>query len=483
MRQVLTLGIVASWVVMAALLVQRHARPSAEPLMLPTAATLDERDEWFGIYAEGRKIGHAHRVTARTEDGYAFYEDSVVALAMLGVPQTLRTALTAETDDAFILRRFTFALTSPATEFRAHGTSDGHRLDVTYGAVGHEADLSLPLDDPIHLPSTLRPHILAAEPAAGARFTLPVFSPMTLGNEPMTVTIEGREQLAGADGPTEALKLSEEYGSVRTTVWLDDDGAVLRETTALGFALEREPRALARSGIDDHAPIDLVTASRIPLTGSIPSPRGAALLRLRVTGAGRTTIPNAPPRQRLEDDLLRIAREPIPAAAPLDGPRHAALAPYVAAAPLIEADDPEILAQARAIVGDASDAIIAARRLVHWVYTHVAKEPSVTVPSARAVLAAGRGDCNEHAVLLTALARASGIPARMVAGAVYANDGFYYHAWTELWLGAWISADAVFDQLPVDATHVKLMDGGPERHIALVSVIGRLAFEVEGVSS
>jgi len=451
--------------------------------MLPTAATLDERDEWFGVYAEGRKIGHAHRVTARTEDGYAFYEDSVVALAMLGVPQTLRTALTAETDDAFILRRFTFTLTSPATEFSAHGASDGRRLDVTYGAAGHEAELSLPLDDPIHLPSTLRPHVLAANSEPGTRYSLPVFSPMTLGNEPMTVTIEGREQIAGAEGPIEALKLSEEYGSVRTTVWLDDDGAVLRETTALGFALEREPRAMALRGAEDHAPIDLVTVSRIPLTGAIPSPRGASLLRLRVTGAGRTAIPDAPPRQRLQRDLLHVTREPMPTAAPLDRVPPAALAPYLAPAPLIEADDPKIAARARTIVGDTDDAVIAARRLVHWVYSHVAKEPSVTVPSARAVLAAGRGDCNEHAVLLTALARASGIPARMVAGAVYANDGFYYHAWTELWLGGWISADAVFDQLPVDATHVKLMDGGPERHIALVSVVGRLAFEVEGVSS
>lgn len=483
MRQVLTLGIVASWVVMAALLVQRHARPTAEPLMLPTAATLDERDEWFGVYAEDRKIGHAHRVTARTEDGYAFYEDSVVALAMLGVPQTLRTALTAETDDAFTLRRFAFTLTSPATVFTAHGTSDGDQLDVRYGTAGHEAELSLPLTNAIHLPNTLRRHVLATEPAPGTRYTLPVFSPMTLGNEPMTVTIEGREEIAGATGPTEALKLSEEHGGVRTTVWLDDSGAVLRETTALGFALEREPRATALRGADDHAPIDLVATSRIPLTGAIASPRGVAALTLRVTGSGRTTIPNAPPRQRLLNDILRVTREPMPATAPLAGARDAALAPYLIAAPLIEADDPEITARARTIVGDADDAVIAARRLVGWVYAHVAKEPSVTVPSARAVLAAGRGDCNEHAVLLTALARASGIPARMVAGAVYANDGFYYHAWTELWLGRWISADAVFDQLPTDATHVKLIEGGPERHIALASVIGRLAFEVEGGSS
>jgi transglutaminase-like putative cysteine protease len=100
------------------------------------------------------------------------------------------------------------------------------------------------------------------------------------------------------------------------------------------------------------------------------------------------------------------------------------------------------------------------------------------MPSARAVLRARRGDCNEHAVLLTALARAAGVPARVVAGAVYLDDGFYYHAWTEMWLGTWVSADAVFDQLPADATHVKLVEGGPERHFQLAGVIDRLAFTV-----
>jgi transglutaminase-like putative cysteine protease len=84
-------------------------------------------------------------------------------------------------------------------------------------------------------------------------------------------------------------------------------------------------------------------------------------------------------------------------------------------------------------------------------------------------------------VLLTALARAAGIPARVVAGAMYLDGGFYYHAWTELWLGRWVSADAVFRQLPADATHVKLVEGGPERHAALAATVGRLAFAAEEV--
>jgi len=135
------------------------------------------------------------------------------------------------------------------------------------------------------------------------------------------------------------------------------------------------------------------------------------------------------------------------------------------------------VARARAIVGDERDPARGAERLLHWVATSLTREPSATVPSAREVLRVLRGDCNEHAVLLTALARAAGVPARMVAGAVYQDGDFYYHAWSELWLGGrWVSADAVFRQMPVDATHVKLVEGGPERHLGLAAVVGRLFF-------
>ena len=40
-----------------------------------------------------------------------------------------------------------------------------------------------------------------------------------------------------------------------------------------------------------------------------------------------------------------------------------------------------------------------------------------------------------------------------------------------------MSADAVFHQMPTDATHVKLIEGGPERHIGLADLVGQLSFE------
>jgi len=94
------------------------------------------------------------------------------------------------------------------------------------------------------------------------------------------------------------------------------------------------------------------------------------------------------------------------------------------------------------------------------------------------VLDMGEGDCNEHAVLLAALGRAAGLPTRVVAGTVYLEGFFYYHAWCEVWLGRWVPIDPAFDQFPADATHIKFVVGGPEEQMAMLAIIGRLGIEV-----
>jgi transglutaminase-like putative cysteine protease len=88
------------------------------------------------------------------------------------------------------------------------------------------------------------------------------------------------------------------------------------------------------------------------------------------------------------------------------------------------------------------------------------------------------GDCNEHAMLLAALARAAGIPARVEAGLVYMKGRFYYHAWNLLFLGRWVTADAVFGQLPADVTHLRLVTGSMQQQLDLAAVIGNITIDV-----
>jgi transglutaminase-like putative cysteine protease len=255
-------------------------------------------------------------------------------------------------------------------------------------------------------------------------------------------------------------------------VWIDRRGRALREEGALGFVLRREPADVARAGLDAGAAVDVVATTRVPFEGAIADPRALAQLVVRVSGEAAHRVPDAPPRQRVTGDVVRITREDR---APGEADADAELDRYRGPSPFVESDDPAVVARARAIVGAATAPREKARRVLDWVAANVEREPSLTIPSARDVLRARRGDCNEHAVLVAALLRAAGLPARIVAGIAYADDGFYYHAWNEVWLDGWVSADAVFEQMPVDATHVKLLEGGPERHVRLAEVVGRLA--------
>src|SRR5690242_12591577 len=114
MRTALTVAVVLSWLVMVGLLVEKQGAPPPVPAAPATTDAGADRDEWFAVLRDGRRIGRAHRTTTRTESGVRYTEDLVLALAMLDVPQRVHTSLVAETGSAGALRSFRFALDSPA---------------------------------------------------------------------------------------------------------------------------------------------------------------------------------------------------------------------------------------------------------------------------------------------------------------------------------------------------------------------------------
>ena len=136
----------------------------------------------------------------------------------------------------------------------------------------------------------------------------------------------------------------------------------------------------------------------------------------------------------------------------------------------IESDAPELR---RAVAGIASprlsgDALM--RGLSRVARTRLSGIDYEGHYSARAAWHRRKGDCTENAVLLAALARAAGIPARVASGLVYdreryhgTSEAFLPHAWTLAWIdGRWRSYDISVEGF--DATHVALTigDGDPE---------------------
>jgi len=154
---------------------------------------------------------------------------------------------------------------------------------------------------------------------------------------------------------------------------------------------------------------------------------------------------------------------------------------YLISTPTLQSDHPEIRSVAKKRTRSSKPCEII-KDLNSYVFTKMEKRYTATFSSALESLRSGFGDCGEHAVLLAALLRASGVPARIVNGVVYMPEksGYYYHVWVMAHDGKhWLFADPAFGLFP--AAHDRLpfvIDDEGQRLLAIAKVIGKVSVKV-----
>jgi Transglutaminase-like superfamily len=472
-------GIVILWVTLLGVLLRERWTSPPEKPRPATHATLHVGDEWLNVYHQTQKIGYVHQHVAKTDGGFDFEEQSLLRLVVMDAPQTVRTILSGQTGPNYALQEFNFELSSGVGTLRAHGLVGDGALSLTLSSSGDRSTQRIPLTGPIYLPSVLRDVVAADELRAGHQLQLEVFDPAAMQQAIMQVTVERQEPVPDDSSGQRAWRVREEFKGIRTTAWIDDQGNTLREEGPMGLVLQRtDAREAIHDGWDDGSALDLVQTVAIPVTQAIDKPRQASSLRVHLRGIDLDQVPSDA-RQKRDGDTWTIQREDLRTATsyalPYTKPSHRT---DLQATTLLQVDHPRVRAAAAQAIGGERDALGAVRRLLAWIHGYMRQAITVSIPNALQVLDERQGDCNEHSVLFAALARASGIPTRVVAGVVYLNGAFYYHAWDEVWLGRWISVDPVFDQFPADATHIKFVEGGPEEQFEILRVIGRVGIDV-----
>jgi hypothetical protein len=136
---------------------------------------------------------------------------------------------------------------------------------------------------------------------------------------------------------------------------------------------------------------------------------------------------------------------------------------YLESHPLIEADDPEIMAKANEITKNARNTWEAALEIARWVNQNIEYNHSGNKFSALGVLKSGKGVCGQFSILTAALCRAVRIPARYITGYAYAKsiNAFGPHSWIEVYIDetGWRSMDPTWGQYEfIDPTHIGLSD-------------------------
>lgn len=470
----------------------RGRATSLDPSEAPPPAELAHAS-YYGVFYEDAKVGFAESSRVAQPDGGArFIDRAYWKFKTQGAVQSLAVETDAVADAHWKLRTFKMRVDAGPALLSASGEVTGDALDVELVTAGRTVRDTIQLDAPLLLPGMARAYVAARNPVAGSTYVMDIYNPVVRSTEKLEVVVEGRDEFGWR--LKEILR-----GSLSTTAWIDDDGNTVRELSPMGFEMRAMPRAEAVQMPDDNVP-DLVFAVSVPVRGRIPEPSTLKELKLRFGGVDLERFEDlSGGRQFRYRDEVTIQVDPYPARGtytlPYEGPEdpESSTPPdgwkeALASEPLIQSDDPAIVSEARRILGKERDPARAARKLSEWVHTHLAKENSVGVPSALEVLNNMSGDCNEHTVLFTALARSQGLPTRMAAGVVYTHargggTGLYYHAWPEVWVGdRWVAVDPTLGQVPADATHVRFVTGSLNEQVDILSLIGTLRAEVVSVS-
>ena len=475
---------ILSWVLMMGILFQKtYVRPVSHKIGWSGAGgpKVQPGEQWMGIYFHDKKIGYAFTGWEKEGLDLRLMERTVMDLTVMGQPQTVNVSTQCLLDPALQLKSFRFLLTSDQVNFQAMGEVKGKQLEVRLFGIGENKLIQVPLDKVPFLWPNLRFFLKDQNWKENKSLQVALFDPATLNLETLTIRAEGEEQLRIGNQEVQALRLEQSYKGITVRSWIGPGGDILKEESPLGFTLIKEEKETAiLKGRGRGKAEDLIAATAVPSRVKIPNPRALRILRLGLGDLPREGLDLEGGRQRLRGDSLEIVREDLSFQAPRLPLRDPGLDPYLRPTPFIQSDHPELRQTASSILKGERNSLVAAKELATWVFENVEKRPILSIPSSLEVLHSRVGDCNEHTALFAGLARAAGLPTKVVAGLVYSKGNFYYHAWPEIYVGRWVAIDPTLDQFPADATHVRLIEGGLERQAELARVIGKVNLEVLG---
>jgi len=475
---IFVLGFITLFMIRLNLLQKLFFRP--QTLSVSAIKSPGDKDTWMNIVQNNRKIGFSHSRFSAEPDGYRLQETVLMRINTMGMVQDINLKTIGRLNPDFSLAEFDFKIKSGRFSFNVNGAVSGEVLTVRTMSAGTGRQTEIPLQAKPYLLPAITAAMSATELKTGDKYTFDIFDPATMGQTPVIVDVIGMEDLQIAGEIQSATKVALNFKGTSLLAWIGEHGDVLKEKGILGLQLEKTTRDDALRDLAQAPSADLTQIASVASNVLLEDLDRLSALRVEIGGIPIQSVQLTGGRQTVKANILTIEKETTANLSTDIGEQNLQHLEkiFLKPGPFIQSDDPKIQALAQEITGNHTAPLEKIRMLVDWVYKNIDKRPVLSLPDALSTLENRVGDCNEHAVLLVALARAAGIPCRVEAGLVYLKGSFYYHAWNLVYLGRWITVDAVFNQIPADVSHIRLATGSLNQQLDLMGVIGKLQLKI-----
>lgn len=476
----MTCRILAAFFIAAALLVQTSE-----------AFNWVDHDDWSGIYFQNKKLGFSHSILTVRENEITMNSRIYFRLKVEDVNQVTSFSQETRLDKNLRVKSFSLLQEIMGNRQKIEGSVRKGQLDYEVTTLGYVKKYSKPFSAQGGLSSTVFLNILHKGLKVGEKGSFKIFVEPFQIFKTLDYKIIGVKKMKVDGRLQKTYVIKQKYLGTESTLWVTEDGTVARELSQNGMESRKESAEKAQDlGNESVSASNFITLSLVKTQRPIENPDNKRRLKVKLSNLKVGNIVPGDHRQTLLEQkkhadgaysyILDVKTEPANPSKtvkfPITSLKDKSL---LAETSDIQSDHPMIRALSRDLVEGQKDAWRAAKIINMWVYDNMEKS-LVDSFTALHALKSRRGECQSHTNLFTAVARAAGIPTRVVNGLVYSSQfkGFVYHAWPEVFVGEWRALDPTFGQDIVDATHIKLSEGGYEGSVKLMEFIGKVKIDI-----
>jgi hypothetical protein len=468
------------------------------------SADTPTREVWDVCFTQGARVGYVQTTYSRTTVGGkpAVRIDGVTQIALKRFGEDTQQQIhynSTETPTGRLIR-FESEMQMGASPLRTTGQVVGRRLvmesvsqgKVTTGAIDWSADYGgfFAMEQSL-LGKPMQPGERRTLHTLIAGFNQVATLEMVAGKWEQTLLLHGTYNLLHID----TMAIFPDGNKMEQTVWIDRTGDTIK-TRSPAMAMESyrvsKEEALEKS---DGAKFDIGLNTTVKLPKPLPNGHDTKRIvyRVRLEGSDPAAVFVSGSTQQIKSIDANTADVTVYSVRPdrpgnPDAPADLPTADDRVPNNWIQSDNAKVIALAREAADGETDSWKTAVKLEQFVHNFIKlKDYSQAFASAAEVIDTREGDCTEHAVLLAALCRAQGIPARVAIGLVIMPNGkeFGYHMWTEVFIDKqWIPIDATLARGGIGAAHLKLAHSNLKgasaygSFLPVVQVVGRLKIEV-----
>ena len=254
----------------------------------------------MGIYFKGSKLGFTNSILYEGKDGYKIVSKAIIKMKAFGDTQN-----TSFSQECYLTKDLKTEGFKSLYEIASHrqdisGIVEGNKLYMNITSGGAVSKKIIDFDNNTYLASAIELVIKKHGLDIGKKYTLKTFLEPIQTIIPLQIEIKRKEKMMIDGLEKEVFYLEEHFKELSSSIWITEDGEVVKETSLEGLESRKEDKESALKFEGEILPVSsFITFSLIRVNRDIANPHGVKRLRLKLKNIGNPDIIIEDQRQKV----------------------------------------------------------------------------------------------------------------------------------------------------------------------------------------